>query len=105
MSKPGRSPQYLAYIRLQPCVGCVHGTPIEAHHFGPRGVGQKADDLHAVPLCVRCHAYFHSHGTLPDLTRVETERDFYAAQCLLLVAWHWLTRGTVNSGVDDAEVF
>lgn len=48
-------------VRRNPCAAC--GTPhsIEAHHEGPRGLGQKTSDWLAVPLCTRCHATRHAN--------------------------------------------
>jgi hypothetical protein len=86
--KPSRrTPKYLAYIREQACCACVRGTPIEAHHFGPRGTGIKADDYHAVPLCTRCHRHFHDTGNIPHHTRDQTELVLWRAQAWLLVKW------------------
>lgn len=55
---PERSPEYLAWIRTLPCLVCSRvtagGTVIEAAHtnaLGYRGVGQKASDFSAIPLC------------------------------------------------------
>jgi hypothetical protein len=58
---PDRSPDYLAWIRTLRCVVC--GRPpgsvlIEAAHtnaLGPRGLGQKASDFSAIPLCSGHH--------------------------------------------------
>jgi hypothetical protein len=59
---PNRSPDYLAWIRTLPCVVCsrVSGwaTVAEAAHtnaLGPRGLGQKATDFSAIPLCSGHH--------------------------------------------------
>lgn len=52
-----RDPQYLAFIRRQPCLACRRGSPVvhisrtEAHHYGPHGLSQKAPDRMAIPLC------------------------------------------------------
>lgn len=53
--KPGRDIQYLRWIRKFPCVGCGTSRWIEAAHIGPHGIGQKADDREALPLCYKCH--------------------------------------------------
>jgi len=59
---PDRSPEYLAWIRTLGCIVCarVSGgtTIIEAAHtnvLGPRGLGQKASDFSAIPLCAAHH--------------------------------------------------
>lgn len=47
---------YLKWIRSRICAvsrkcrGCI-----EAHHAGVRGLGQKAGDQTAIPLCVKHH--------------------------------------------------
>jgi hypothetical protein len=51
--KPSDDPEYLAFIRLLPCLIC--GKKAEPHHAGQRGIGQKADDRTAIPLCQKHH--------------------------------------------------
>jgi hypothetical protein len=58
-SKPVRDSAYLAFVRRFPCVGCGSSRLIEAAHFGPHGIGQKASDLDALPLCRACHREYH----------------------------------------------
>lgn len=53
--KPERDPQYLKFIRSLFCMVCSRQWGIEAAHFGPHGIGQKASDLDTLPLCHRCH--------------------------------------------------
>ena len=53
--KPPRNPRYLAWIRAQPCCVCGITRGIEASHTGPHGLGQKAPDSSAIPLCARHH--------------------------------------------------
>ena len=53
--KPVRDPKYLALVRRLPCIVCFSHRGVEAAHFGPRGIGQRASDLDALPLCYRCH--------------------------------------------------
>ena len=58
-----RDPAYLAWIRRQPCAlatyACTGGT--HAHHAtAGRGLGQKAHDHTAVPLCALHHEAFHA---------------------------------------------
>lgn len=50
-----RDPGYLAWLHQCPCLVCGV-RPIQAHHAGPRGLGQKAPDRLAVPLCWHHHA-------------------------------------------------
>jgi hypothetical protein len=50
-----RDCKYLAFIRKLCCCVCGSWRFVEAAHFGSRGLGQKASDLDALPLCLRCH--------------------------------------------------
>lgn len=50
-----RDEDYLAWIRLQPCILC-ESTPSEAHHEplgGDKGTSIKPPDYQALPLCSR----------------------------------------------------
>ena len=60
--KPIKSTVYLKFIRLLPCCACGGTRSIEAAHVGPRGLGQKVDDKHALPLCRWCHKELHEVG-------------------------------------------
>ncbi len=53
--KPVRNPKWLAFIRTLACCVCGATRGIHAAHTGPRGLGQKADDCTAIPLCWRHH--------------------------------------------------
>jgi hypothetical protein len=55
-------PIYLAWLRCQSCIICEllglyprNFRKCEAHHAGPRGLGQTADDHTAIPLCWKHH--------------------------------------------------
>ena len=50
-----RDPKFLAFIRKLCCVVCGSYRLVEAAHFGAHGMGQKASDLDALPLCLKCH--------------------------------------------------
>lgn len=52
---PERNPAYLRFLRRFPCIVCGSWRGVEAAHFGPHGIGQKASDLDALPVCSRCH--------------------------------------------------
>lgn len=54
-ARPERNPDYLRFIRRLRCIVCSSPKHIEAAHFGPRGLGQKASDRQALPLCRRHH--------------------------------------------------
>jgi len=63
--KPVRleDPDYLRFIRRQPCVLC--GAAPEAHHVVPRGggkTGARVSDYRCVPLCGRHHRACHAQG-------------------------------------------
>lgn len=67
--RAGADPQYLDWIRQQPCVCPPAADPykftradnvIEAAHVGVRGLGQKCPDAEAIPLC----AWHHRTGPL-----------------------------------------
>jgi len=55
---------YLTHVRRHPCCACSATRNVEAHHWGRRGLGQKAADRDAVPLCSECHHSWHQHGRL-----------------------------------------
>ena len=58
-----RSPAYLSLIRTKPCMICGNTDTI-AHHepLGRAGMGIKAPDSHAVPLCNNHHRKRHDKG-------------------------------------------
>lgn len=91
LSKAGSDPAYLAWVRTQRC--CVFricvlpgmGTylnvlpskvcegEVHAHHAGRRpGIGMKADDSTAIPLCRRHHRQWHdASGVFEGLSKLE----------------------------------
>lgn len=70
----GELPDYISWIKRQPCAARFHGdcqNGVEAHHARHRtsstsnrkpGLGQKAHDDTAVPLCTLHHRRFHDGG-------------------------------------------
>lgn len=60
-----RNPKYLAYLRRLPCE-CCGREPSDPAHTGNtgKGMGMKAWDLDAIPLCRRCHDRYHAIGEL-----------------------------------------
>ena len=54
-SKPVRDAGYLRFIRTLPCACCDSRRGVEASHMGSHGMGQKASDLSAIPLCQLHH--------------------------------------------------
>lgn len=57
----GENPAFLKFVRKLRC--CAPGAPstcqgwIEANHAGRRGVGQRAHDETAIPLCAKHHRF------------------------------------------------
>lgn len=98
--KPSRSPAYLAFVRTQMCCSCNASGPCEAHHFGPRGMSQKADDFHAVPLCTSCHRLFHDKGEILGRDRKATEERFAFIKQQLLVSWAYRKSGSYDMAVN-----
>jgi hypothetical protein len=64
--KAGMSREYLAKIRKLPCVVCGTYNSIHAHHLRikeERGVGMKATDQWAIPLCWEHHlGHYGTHS-------------------------------------------
>ena len=56
-----RDSQYLAWIRTLGCAACGELRDIHAHHTKTGGMGIKASDYTAIPLCPRCHNEVHQH--------------------------------------------
>lgn len=84
--QPLRSVAYLNYVRQQSCMFCSAPPPSEAHHYGSRGVGQKADDRETVPLCHSCHTHWHNgHWSLlrTGASRALIVKEFLAQQLSL----------------------
>lgn len=55
-----REPEYLTWVRTQPCCVCNAPAPSEAHHMVTRGAG--GSDCLVVPLCWACHKRAHYRG-------------------------------------------
>jgi hypothetical protein len=66
------NPKYLAWLRTQRCAcGCLRGPPCDAAHIRSGsgfhkkrhvGIGEKPDDMWAVPLTHACHMEQHAFG-------------------------------------------
>ena len=68
--RPGMSPSHLQLIRLMPCAipSCGKYAPSDPHHLkagvqNERGMGRRATDRWAVPLCRSCHDSVESVGS------------------------------------------
>ncbi len=53
--KPIRHPDYLRFVRGLPCAVSGRNWGIEACHTGSHGLGQKSDDILAIPLAREFH--------------------------------------------------
>ena len=82
---PQRRERHLQRVRELPCCICSAPPPSDPHHYGRRGVGQKADDYQTVPLCRRCHDGWHAQGYCPPYNRSETVETFLRAQVAILM--------------------
>lgn len=62
-----RSKKYLAWIDSLECIHC-HGSGGDHHHLigigNMGGMGTKAPDSMAMPMCRECHGMFHLHSEL-----------------------------------------
>lgn len=66
MSRQLKVPNHLDYVRHRPCCLCGK-VGVEAHHLlrpwsGVRGMGMKAGDQNAIPLCPHHHRALHHAG-------------------------------------------
>ena len=88
--KKGSDPAYLEMVRREPCCGCGKAGPSHAHHqHGEpgtlKGMGLKAPDSTAVPLCAGCHNAYHATGKLPfDQSKAGTVLRFVMERSRLL---------------------
>jgi len=63
--RPVRDSKYLAMIRKCCCIVCGSYRGVQAAHFGPHGMAQKASDLDTLPLCWKHHQHGpHSYHVL-----------------------------------------
>ena len=88
-------PDYLRWVKGLPCAAprnhsCV--GPVEAHHAGERGVGRKADDTTAIPLCTLAHRDWHgATGCFRGWTR-ETRK-----------AWAWRVIAETRATIEERK--
>lgn len=102
--KPLRDAAYMKWVRDEHacCIaGC--GMPAEeAHHHGPRGMGQKTDDYRVLPLCARCHREFHDTGTIDGMPREDF--DAFAAGWQASLMFDYLRVHGRHGAIVDALV-
>jgi hypothetical protein len=53
--QPERNPAYRKFLRSFPRIVCGKSRWIEAAHFGPHSLGQRASDTDCLPLCWTDH--------------------------------------------------
>lgn len=81
----GEDPAYLSWVRRRRCAAHGMGDPCgpgtEAHHAGERGLGMRAHDHTAIPLCPHHHHAWH--GVLaPFRTMTRAERAGWAERAI-----------------------
>ncbi len=95
--REGMNAGHLAFVRSLPCA-CCHREPAgEAHHLlrvqaGARGMGLKAADRWAIPLCQEHHTALHRHGG------EETWLATHGVDGRALAARLWSVSGDVEQG-------
>ena len=63
---------YLKFVRSLPCAHC-RNPETEPHHIigiGMGAMGDKADDIHSMPLCRSCHDAVHEKPAMFQLPQV-----------------------------------
>jgi len=90
-NKPIRNKKYLDWVKSLDCCFCG-GSGGDAHHIlgvGEGGMGTKASDLRAMPVCRECHTgKFHRLDLFPGLRQDQ---------------WHFLAN-TLEQYIKDHEV-
>lgn len=84
------APRYLQWLRGRPCAidnGDCSGKMEAAHvdHGGDKGMGTKASDRFAVPMCSYHHAEQHRIGWLT----FQEKHDFKALAAASAFWWAW----------------
>lgn len=81
----GELPAYTAWLRRLPCRRCGLGR-VEIHHRRGAGMGLRAHDRDAMPLCHRCHMDIDLRcGPFRDWSKAAL-RDWEASQVARLRA-------------------
>jgi len=70
--KREQNPEYLDFIRRQPCCNCYQ-FPAVPHHVETRGAGGN-DTGNVIPLCVFCHNLAHTGHIAKNWQRTEAAR-------------------------------
>lgn len=89
--KPYRSKAYLSWAKFQyrKCCVCGENYGSELHHFGDKGMGQKASDLLVCRVCPGCHQQVQGKRVIAfrRLRQLETWIDIQADAIALLTAY------------------
>ena len=56
----GEDPDYIHWLKGQPCNQCGAQRGCDAHHRTGAGMGMRAHDHLAMPMCRYCHDTFHA---------------------------------------------
>lgn len=67
--------RHLARVKTLPCSCCGQSAPSDAHHIREgQGMGQRASDWLAIPLCKSCHQGSNGiHGDRSMLRILKTD--------------------------------
>ena len=94
-----RCPEYLAFVRRQPCQWCDRAAPSEPHHWPLKARGYT-DDTATCALCRPCHRRAHepveiSHPSLDQLVaamwfrfRSKATHEEWEAVSLARATWY-----------------
>jgi hypothetical protein len=97
-----RDYDYMRWVKTMPCllvdvcVGCL--GPVEAHHAGERGFGQKAPDDTCIPLCTAHHRAWHD-GKWPFLGVSKEMRRSWAQLAIAFTRLRWNAAAGSRTGV------
>lgn len=69
-------PEYIRWIKEQPCNQCGRQRGCDAHHRTGTGMAMRAHDHSAMPLCRECHMEFHAgSGPFKEMKK-QARRDY-----------------------------
>lgn len=97
----GEMPEFAAWVRTLDCLAGAEDAcsgVVEAHHAGPRGLGQRAHDETCIPLCTKHHRAWHDHRW-PFSTTTKAERRDWAEKMIAATQRAWGNRRVYVEGV------
>ena len=100
--RDGNSIAHLNLLRMMPCAVCHEMKGIHPHHLRSldaakeRGVGRKATDRHAVPLCFDHHLGCDGVHSVGSRQEVAWFRDSYGVDAHNLAACLWSVTGDLG---------